>query len=89
MVGRIVNIHSFHSSKNNKDYCVLTVLRPLSKNEIRNNFIGQLACEEIWLPDFLHSCISSDSIDKEFEFTYEVAGGKPSLVSIDPYKGGK
>lgn len=85
-MGKLLNIHNFHSSAKNKDYSIIQIIRPLSVREKNQGFLGSEISEEIFLPDDLLGKLSVSDIGKEIDLVYEVVGGKANLVDIK--KGG-
>lgn len=78
----ILNIHNFHSSKQNKDYTILLIQRELYDSERKNGYIGEFTTEEVFLPDELTGMFGSKDIGHEIERVYSVIGGKAYLENI-------
>lgn len=79
---QLLNIHNFHSSKTNKDYSVIQVLRPITQRERDNGYLGDSISEEIFLPDSLIHVLNVSDIGTQIDLIYEVVGGKANLVNI-------
>lgn len=75
----ILNIKNFHSDKKDKDYTILTILRPCTQTERQRGLIGNTVAEEIFLPEQLVNKFTEKDIDKEIELQYSVIGGKAVL----------
>ena len=80
---QLLNIHNFHSSKTNKDYSVIQVLRSITQRERDNGYLGESISEEIFLPDSLIHVLNSSDIGSMINLSYEVIGGKANLVNIE------
>lgn len=86
MSEKILNVHKFHSTKKDKDYCILLILRDLTESEKKQGFLGELTTEEVFLPDELIDKFNADSVGKEVKRMYSIVGGRAYLESIDVVK---
>lgn len=83
MNATLINIKNFHSSKKDRDYTVLTVLRPITQNERdRLGYIGVNTFEEVFVPDNQVGTFTSKDIDHDLELQYDIVGGKAVLNKI-------
>lgn len=79
---KLINVHNFHSNKQNKDYSVIQVLRDITQRERDNGYIGDVILEEIFLPDNLVNVLGLSDINQELDLQYSVIGGKAILDNI-------
>lgn len=79
----LLNLHKFHSTKKDKDYCVIQILRDITQNERDNGFFGKQVGEQHFLPDSLVNKFTNTDVGKSIELVYEVVGGKANLVDIN------
>lgn len=79
---QLLNIHNFHSNKNNKDYTVIQVIRDLYPSEVSNGYLGIQKCEEIFLPDAFTNKLTSSDVGKNLDLIFQVENGKAVLCDI-------
>lgn len=83
MNATLLNIKNFHSSKKDKDYTVLTILRPITPSEReRMHYLGVTLSEEIFVPDNQVNTFTEKDIDHELDLQYDIIGGKAVLNKI-------
>lgn len=83
MKATLLNIKNFHSSKKDKDYTVLTILRPITPSEReRQGYIGVTLAEEVFAPDNQVNTFTEKDIDHELDLQYDIIGGKAVLNNI-------
>ena len=83
MKATLLNIKNFHSSKKDRDYTVLQVLRPITQQEReRQGYIGATVAEDIFVPDSQVGSFTTKDIDHELELHYDIIGGKAVLDNI-------
>ena len=75
----LLNIKNFHSSKKDKDYTIITILRPITPSERSQGYLGVTIAEELFLPDNLVNKFTDKDIDKDLELQYDIVGGKAVL----------
>lgn len=78
----LLNVHNFHSSKKDKNYSVIQVLRDLTSREHEQGYLGKTISQDVFLPDSLVGMVDNTHIGKELELVYEVYGNKADLVTI-------
>lgn len=78
----ILNYRRFVSKKNNKTYCIVSILRPSYTSEVEHGLIGKDVCEEIFLPDKLVDFLQPDCIGKKVDLQYSVQNGKAVLEDM-------
>lgn len=81
-MAKLLNLHRFHSSKKNKDFCIIQVLESPTSRQISQGYVGNFICQDIFLPDELVNVLSEKDIEKDIELVYEVSCGNASLVDI-------
>ena len=83
MKATLLNIKNFHSNKTDRDYTVLTILRPITPSERdRQGYIGVTLAEEVFVPDEQVGSFSNKDIDHELDLQYDIIGGKAVLNKI-------
>ena len=83
MKATLLNIKNFHSNKKDKDYTVLTILRPITPSERdRQGYIGVTLAEEVFAPEEQVGTFSQKDIDHEIDLQYDIIGGKAVLNKI-------
>ena len=83
MKATLLNIKNFHSSKKDKDYTVLTILRSITPAEReRQGYIGVTLAEEVFSPENQVGTFTEKDIDHELDLQYDIIGGKAVLNSI-------
>lgn len=79
----LLNLRKFHSTKKEKDYCVIQVLRDITQGERNRGYFGKQVSEEHFLPDNLVNKLDNSHVGKNLDLVYEVIGGKANLVDIN------
>ena len=83
MKATLLNIKNFHSSKKDRDYTVLQILRPITANERdKQGYIGSTLSEDVFVPDSQVGTFTVKDIDHEIDLQYDIIGGKAVLDKI-------
>lgn len=83
---KIINVKNFHSSKKDKDYTTLLIMRDITDFEKRQGYLGDVICEEIFVPESQVNSFGQEHIGKEVQLLYSVSGNRAILDTVQLLK---